>query len=107
MEAVALVVPEWQIEGQKETEGSRDGTMVEAEGWDSGCGGRKGGRWGVHPVRADSLSQTCCNLRFEGFWGFIPLQQIQNAIFKSLLYEMIRILEEWKHLCLDFVDDTI
>lgn len=76
MEAVALVVPEWQIEGQKMTAGSRDGTMVEAEGWDSGRGGRGGRGGGVHPVRADSLSQTCCNLRFEGFGGFIPLQQI-------------------------------
>lgn len=78
MEAVAaLVVPEWQIEGREETEGSCDGTTVEVEGWDSGRGWRgerRGG--GVHPVRADSLSQTCCNLRFEGFGGFIPLQQI-------------------------------
>lgn len=51
MEAVALVVPEWQIEGQKETEGSRDGTMVEAEGWDSGCGGT-GGEAGGTPCES-------------------------------------------------------
>lgn len=49
MEAVALVVPEWQIEGQKMTAGSRDGTMVEAEGWDSGRGGR-GGRGGGYTL---------------------------------------------------------
>lgn len=40
MEAVALVVPEWQIEGREETEGSCDGTTVEVEGWDSGRGGK-------------------------------------------------------------------